>query len=78
MWASDQIPLSWGEIRPSGNTAVASTNVNPGPREAIPPTSKVMNILNLIKSVNVKQLKGKKHSRCAVCQGVTNPSFAEY
>ena len=38
MWASDQIPLSWGEIRPSGKTAVASTNVNPGPREAIPPT----------------------------------------
>ena len=38
MWASDQIPTSWGEIRPSGNTAVASTNVNPGPREAIPPT----------------------------------------
>ena len=39
MWASDQIPVSWGEIRPSGKIAVASTNVKPGPREAIPPTT---------------------------------------
>lgn len=37
MWASDHMPLSWGEIRPSGKTAVDSTNVKPGPREAIPP-----------------------------------------
>ena len=30
--------MSWGVIRPSGKTAVASTKVSPGPREAIPPT----------------------------------------
>jgi hypothetical protein len=40
MWASDHMPLSWGEIRPSGKTAVDSTNVKPGPREAIPPTGR--------------------------------------
>ena len=46
MWASDQIPLSLGVIRPSDKTAVPSTKVNPGPREAMPPTDYTFKLSN--------------------------------
>ena len=33
-WSSDQMPLSLGEMRPSGETAVASTITRPAPPTA--------------------------------------------
>lgn len=61
-----------GVIRPSGKTAVASTKIDPRPREAIPPTNHT-----LLNSKVSDDGKGTfSDVRWAICHGVRKP-FAE-